>query len=172
MKKFAVVLVAAMGMSVAACEDDHTEEHEHDMDITQDMDHDATQDMDHDVAHNNADAGADVAEDVAADTGEVPDGITVDGWTVTLTAVDELHSGAETFNLTISDANGPVTPTALTVDAWMPAHGHGTHIPTTVESTGAGTYEAVVTFSMPGAWDVRVNTDGDRLFTFPVSVAP
>ena len=47
----------------------------------------------------------------------------------------------------------------LTVDAVMPAHGHGMNYFPIVMRTGAGSYRAQgMVFHMPGRWEVRVDT--------------
>ena len=95
---------------------------------------------------------------------------TVDGFTVVMVpAAEELTVGANTFAFTLSDANGLVDATSFEVEGWMPAHGHGTEVATTVENTGTGMYDAVVTFNMGGDWDIKVSAD-DRDFTFSVKV--
>lgn len=96
----------------------------------------------------------------------------VDGWTAELTARSApLAAGAETFVIELHEANEGVQPETLEVEAWMPAHGHGTMKPTEIEAVDTGVYEAVVTFSMPGDWELRVDAD-ERRFVFDVEVLP
>lgn len=98
--------------------------------------------------------------------------LTVKGWTAELVPSSQaLSPGAEEFTVELSDANGPVEPSTLEVEAWMPAHGHGTMKPSEIENVAAGVYEVVVTFSMPGHWELRVDAD-DRSFVFDVEVLP
>lgn len=95
---------------------------------------------------------------------------TVNGFTLVMEPQAEvLKVGANTFAFTLSDANGPVDATDFEVDGWMPGHGHGTAVPTTVEKTGTGTYDAVVTFNMGGDWDINVTADSNE-FSFAVKV--
>jgi len=95
---------------------------------------------------------------------------TVDGFTLEMNpAAEVLKVGANTFAFTLKDSSGPVDATSFEVTGWMPAHGHGTAVPTTVENTGTGTYDAVVTFNMGGDWDLQIAAD-DRDFTFSVQV--
>lgn len=153
MYTFAALLIAG-GLG---CDDAHDNEHTH----SADMSHQADMEHAHDLGQS----------DVGADA-ETPGELTIDGWTVSMTAEDELKSGAEVFHFMVMDDTGAVEPTAFEVDAWMPDHGHGTNVPTTVTSTAPGMYEATVTFTMPGKWDIRVTTDADRYYVFPVVVAP
>ena len=95
---------------------------------------------------------------------------TVDGFTLEMApAAEVLKVGANTFAFTLNDASGPVDATSFEVTGWMPGHGHGTAVPTTVDNTGTGTYDAVVTFNMGGDWDIQIAAD-DRDFKFSVQV--
>lgn len=95
---------------------------------------------------------------------------TVDGWTLEMIPPDaDYVVGANEFQFKLSDADGPVDATEFGVEGWMPAHGHGTAVPTTVETTGEGEYTATVTFNMGGAWEVQVNADGKE-FVYNVLV--
>ena len=94
----------------------------------------------------------------------------VDGWTLTL--VPESTSfvvGPNDFNFTLEDADGPATPASFLVEGWMPGHGHGTAVPTTITQTGAGQYSATVTFNMGGDWEIQVDAD-ERSYVFAVKV--
>ncbi|MCA9488668.1 MAG: FixH family protein [Myxococcales bacterium] len=46
------------------------------------------------------------------------------------------------------------------IEPWMPDHGHGVSEPPVVEDLGGGEYAATWTWSMAGAWEVRLEADG------------
>lgn len=95
---------------------------------------------------------------------------TLDGWTLEMIPPDaDYVVGPNEFKFRLSDADGAVDASEFDVEGWMPAHGHGTAVPTTVETTGAGEYTATVTFNMGGAWEVQVNADGKE-FVYNVMV--
>lgn len=95
---------------------------------------------------------------------------TLDGWTLEMIPPDaDYVVGPNEFKFRLSDADGAVDASEFDVEGWMPAHGHGTAVPTTVETTGAGEYTTTVTFNMGGAWEVQVNADGKE-FVYNVMV--
>ncbi|MCB9686728.1 MAG: hypothetical protein H6738_20445 [Alphaproteobacteria bacterium] len=46
------------------------------------------------------------------------------------------------------------------IEPWMPDHGHGVSEPPVIDALGDGTWEATWTWSMAGAWEVRLDADG------------
>jgi len=75
---------------------------------------------------------------------------------------DQLPQGPQPVWLLLSDGRGdparPVTDAEIAIEAWMPEHGHGTQgterDPTHVHE---GMYEAATDWTMPGAWQLRVD---------------
>lgn len=69
-----------------------------------------------------------------------------------------LQVGTNEVTLTVTDAQGALqTGCALTVQPWMPAHGHGSTQQAEVSALGEGRYRASpVTFQMAGQWELRV----------------
>jgi nitrogen fixation protein FixH len=71
----------------------------------------------------------------------------------------------------VTDTAGtPVEATRVSVNLWMPAHGHGAPAPA-VTREARGDYLATVDFTMPGTWTVtlQVDTEG-RSDTLELSV--
>lgn len=50
----------------------------------------------------------------------------------------------------------------VTVSLFLPAHGHGAPAPA-VTNEGGGSYRAILGFTMPGTWDVKVRAVRDGL---------
>ena len=72
--------------------------------------------------------------------------------------------GKNTLTIQVTDAASlPVAGVTVTVDATMPAMGHGSNDVPVVTDKGGGTYEATpLTFQMAGSWQVTVKaTNGD-----------
>jgi hypothetical protein len=63
--------------------------------------------------------------------------------------------------LTDSRSAAPSDAT-VTVSLFLPAHGHGAPAPA-VTNEGGGSYQAILGFTMPGTWDVRVRAVRDGL---------
>lgn len=72
-------------------------------------------------------------------------------------------------DITVCDADGNPFDGEISVDATMPAHGHGMNTAVEVTRTGPGRFHAEgLMFHMPGTWRVRLQTggeDADRLET-------
>lgn len=62
----------------------------------------------------------------------------------------------------------------LSVEPWMPGHGHGTPVVPAVEALGQGRYAiAPIRYTMPGSWELRVTVregDAEDTVVFPVVV--
>ncbi|MBI5497906.1 MAG: FixH family protein [Deltaproteobacteria bacterium] len=72
-----------------------------------------------------------------------------------LTSADVPQQGSNTFTLELTASGSPVDGATVTVDALMPAHGHGSGTPITVSAAGNGRYTVGnVSFTMAGAWDL------------------
>ncbi len=81
--------------------------------------------------------------------------------------------GANAAELTITTpAGAPRDGLVLTVVPWMPSHGHGSSVVTTVTAKGTGKYVVDgLQFFMPGRWELRVaigEPASDVVFTFDV----
>lgn len=83
-------------------------------------------------------------------------------------------TGHNTFVIRLMDGeHAPVAGATVTVEPWMPMHGHGSPETSVVTERGDGEYEADVLFNMPGAWELRIAaTAGDVAdrFVFPLEV--
>lgn len=105
-------------------------------------------------------ACADPAERGEVSTIETMDG----GYTMALRlAPDPAEAGTPVQVLTdIRDAanDAPITHATLQITPWMPMHDHGIPEDVVVVDLGEGRYEAQFAFSMPGAWEVRLDVDG------------
>jgi hypothetical protein len=68
-------------------------------------------------------------------------------------------TGNNTFDMHLMDANGEaVSGATVTVEPWMPAHGHGSSEEPKVEEKMDGMYTITdVVFTMPGHWEVRID---------------
>jgi len=71
---------------------------------------------------------------------------------------------SEFFTLEVAAcANAGPAPTALRVDAVMPAHKHGMNYLPKVESAGAGRFRAEgLMLHMPGAWELSFDVRGSQ----------
>lgn len=89
-------------------------------------------------------------------TATAPSGLTVGFVSVTPTVPDV---GDNTWVLSVSDADGPVTGLEPRVTPWMPLHGHGLVPSEYVGSEGRPGHYAIPTFDlvMPGVWEFRVD---------------
>jgi hypothetical protein len=84
-------------------------------------------------------------------------------WTVVVwTSPQPPMKGVIDVVLRVSDAASgmPVDGLALAVVPWMPAHGHGTSVPTAVAAEGDGYYLVKpVDLYMSGRWELRTAID-------------
>lgn len=88
---------------------------------------------------------------------------------------DELAQGGQPVWILLADARQggplPLTDAAVTLEAWMPEHGHGTSQPERDPvHVHEGMYEGATHWMMPGAWELRVNVtlpEGDVLHYAP-----
>ena len=65
------------------------------------------------------------------------------------------------LDLTDAAGGGPVDGLTVSVQPWMPAHGHGTSIVPSVMPMGSGAYEIDdVYLYMAGTWQVRIAFSG------------
>jgi hypothetical protein len=79
-------------------------------------------------------------------------------------------TGDNTIAMHLMDPDGePISGATVTVEPWMPAHGHGSSEEPVVEASAdmAGMYTiSNVVFTMPGHWEVRIDVahqgDSDR----------
>jgi hypothetical protein len=72
--------------------------------------------------------------------------------------------GTNQLMLHVTNAEGePVAGATVTVEAFMPAHGHGMASPPDVMETEPGSYHVTgLIFSMPGEWEITIGiTVGD-----------
>lgn len=79
---------------------------------------------------------------------------------------DPPRVGPNALHIQVLDAAGdPVEGATLTVEPFMPAHGHGSSEDPVVTEQGGGHYRAdPITFTMPGQWEVTIEAraDGER----------
>lgn len=70
--------------------------------------------------------------------------------------------GTNSVELTVTDAAGkPADGLTVQVTPWMPAHGHGASLVTSVTALGDGKYVVHdVSFFMPGTWELRTSFQG------------
>lgn len=75
--------------------------------------------------------------------------------------------GNNRWELQLTDASGAgVANAALTVDGWMPEHGHGLNAAVVVSELGGGRYSAEpINLVMPSVWDVRISIESGDLRT-------
>ena len=92
-------------------------------------------------------------------------------------APDELHTDTGLYHLALSTEPDPpvaddftlrlditsggeaVEEATLTVEPWMPAHGHGVLDDPVVSELGGGAYQADWAWAMPGYWEVTLTID-------------
>lgn len=88
---------------------------------------------------------------------------------------DQLPQGDQPVWILLTDGTSgtprPLTDASVTLEAWMPEHGHGTNQPE-VDPTHVheGMYEGATHWMMPGAWELRFNVtlpEGDVLHYTP-----
>jgi hypothetical protein len=81
--------------------------------------------------------------------------------------------GANTWTLTITDADGNAMSGTLAVELFMPDHGHGTSVPPVVSFDAAsGTYTVKpVYLFMPGVWRITLDYYADPAGGKPVDAA-
>lgn len=74
--------------------------------------------------------------------------------------------GENALIVTVDDAEGaPLAGAAVTVESWMPAHGHGSPDEAVVTETSPGHYRAApVTLHMPGTWEITVRAEAGAEF--------
>lgn len=88
---------------------------------------------------------------------------------------DKLPQGDQPVWILLIDGTdgtpGPLTEATVTLEAWMPAHGHGTNQPERDPvHVHEGMYEGATHWMMPGAWELRFNVtlpDGSVLYYAP-----
>lgn len=82
--------------------------------------------------------------------------------------------GKTSMRLSFEDADGPVDVDQLTVEAFMPMHGHGSTVAAMTMAEAPATWMVHdLVYTMAGAWEVNVTAeiDGtDELFIIPVEV--
>ena len=78
---------------------------------------------------------------------------------------DLLASGEHfALDFSICPKDGRPAPSAVAVDAWMPAHKHGMNYKAEVKSYGGGRFYATgLMFHMPGVWQFLFDIDGARI---------
>jgi len=81
--------------------------------------------------------------------------------------------GANTWTLTITDADGNVMNGTLAVDLFMPDHGHGTSVPPVVSFDDASSRYTVkpVYLFMPGVWRISLDYYADPADKKPLDTA-
>jgi hypothetical protein len=68
------------------------------------------------------------------------------------------------LDFSICGKDGRPLPSAVVVDAWMPAHKHGMNYKAEVKSYGGGRFYATgLMFHMPGLWQFLFDIDGERI---------
>jgi hypothetical protein len=68
------------------------------------------------------------------------------------------------LDFSICAKEGRPAPSAVKVDAWMPAHRHGMNYRAEVSALGGGKFRAVgLMFHMPGLWQLLFDIDGERI---------
>ena len=71
------------------------------------------------------------------------------------------QTGEATLDMELTDASGAAVAGAdISVEPWMPAHGHGSPETPQVSETEAGRYQVTnIVYSMPGEWELRIDVD-------------
>lgn len=71
------------------------------------------------------------------------------------------QTGDAELHFDLFDAGGEVVAdAAISVEPWMPAHGHGSPETPSVMEMSAGNYHVTnIVYSMPGTWDLRIDVD-------------
>lgn len=117
-------------------------------------DHDPSSNTDHDMSDDGMDT-----DDIDVAT----EGMTQDGtYHVSYTSDPDPVPLAADFSVivTVTDGTDPVMDATVSVDATMPAHGHGMNTNPSTVSNGDGTYAATgLLFHMEGWWEIAVTID-------------
>ncbi|MCA9548245.1 MAG: FixH family protein [Myxococcales bacterium] len=83
-------------------------------------------------------------------------------------------TGDHTVRFHLMNADGAVQASALTVEPWMPDHGHGSSAVPVATDMGSGMWEvSSLVFTMPGAWELRFEATIEgavERFVMPVTV--
>ncbi|MFU8803046.1 MAG: FixH family protein, partial [Bradymonadaceae bacterium] len=83
----------------------------------------------------------------------------------TITAAHEPATpvtGDNTLVLLVESTEHDVEGLTITLEPWMPAHGHGSNTTPTVTEEGDGKYRVDdVVYTMPGVWQARIGIQGD-----------
>lgn len=71
---------------------------------------------------------------------------------------DPPDEGDNSWVLRVTDANGPVGGASVSVEPWMPAHGHGINPSTYLGAPGADGVYTLDPFNliMPGVWEFNI----------------
>lgn len=138
------LLSVTVPLALGACDDDASMEHDHD--------------HEHDD-HGHDDHGEELEHDEYKAGGITK--MTDDGhFMVTLVSDPEPPSkGFNTWTLTIMnhEEQSMVDGAMVTIEPWMPEHGHGSDSEATVEAMGQGDYVCeTVELQMLGTWDTTV----------------
>lgn len=78
---------------------------------------------------------------------------------------DPPTTGTNALGLELRQGGGPVVDAMVTLEPWMPAHGHGSSKAPLVTNLGAGAYRAEdIYLTMPGYWEltIEVSAGGER----------
>jgi len=120
----------------------------------------ACEDKDHDHTHDD-DGGEELSDAVpytegmtaTTDSGHHEIALTLSG--------DGVH-GEQDVTLEITHHGSAVFVDDITLEAFMPAHGHGTNAVTVQEGSMAGVYTAAdLDLMMPGAWELTIEIEDD-----------
>jgi hypothetical protein len=131
-----------------------------------------THDHDHDHGDDEADAG---------DVQPYEDGMvaqTTGGhYAVALTLSGGATVGTHDVTIALDHHGSPENADSVELDAWMPAHDHGTDPVDVVRAGATGVYEASgLSLFMPGVWELTVRVEeaghgGDAVFRLQVEDA-
>ncbi len=79
---------------------------------------------------------------------------------------DPPQSGAAEMTLILTVDGEPLEGAQVSVEPWMPGHGHGSNTDAVVVDEGEGIYRVDdLSFSMAGLWEIRVDVAWDDLET-------
>jgi len=71
--------------------------------------------------------------------------------------------GVDAFELTITRDGQPIDGLSVSIEPFMPAHGHGTSVVPTVKAEGSGKYAVEnVSLYMAGHWELRTQMGQDH----------
>lgn len=82
-----------------------------------------------------------------------------------LPAPDPPVTGTNALGFELRQGDRPVVDAMVTLEPWMPAHGHGSSKAPLVTNLGAGSYRAEdIYLTMPGHWEltIEVSAGGER----------